>query len=64
MRYAHNRPKGFRLALALVGFILGVAHLSPIVIKDGFNLLESLRGFLRTICSDFRHDEREEVNVA
>jgi len=34
MRYAHDRPKGFRLALALVGFILGVAHLSPIVIED------------------------------
>jgi hypothetical protein len=34
MRYAHDRPKGFRLALAFMGFILGVAHLSPIVVKD------------------------------
>src|SRR5712675_2413936 len=34
MRYAHYRPEGFRLALAFMGFILGIAHLSPIVIKD------------------------------
>lgn len=34
MRYAHYRPEGFRLALAFMGFILGVAHLSRIVIKD------------------------------
>ena len=34
VRYAHYRPEGLRLALAFMGFILGVAHLSPIVIKD------------------------------
>jgi hypothetical protein len=34
MRYAHYRPKGFRLALAFVVFILGITHLSPIVVKD------------------------------
>jgi hypothetical protein len=34
MRYAHDGPKGFRLAFAFVRFILGVAHLSPIVVKD------------------------------
>ena len=34
MRYAHYRPQGFRLALAFMGFILGIAHLSPIVVKN------------------------------
>jgi hypothetical protein len=34
MRYAHDRPKGFRLALAFMRFILGIAHLSTIVIKN------------------------------
>jgi hypothetical protein len=34
VRYAHYRPEGLRLALAFMGFILGIAHLSPIVIKD------------------------------
>ena len=34
MRYAHYRPKGFRLALALMGFILSVTHLSRIVVEN------------------------------
>lgn len=34
MRYAHYRPERFRLALAFMGFILCIAHFSPIVIKD------------------------------
>ena len=34
MRYAHYRPEGFRLAFAFMGFILGITHLSRIIIKD------------------------------
>ena len=34
MRYAHYRPEGFRLALAFMRFILGITHLSPIVVED------------------------------
>ena len=34
MRYAHYRPERFRLALALMGFILSVAHLSRIVVEN------------------------------